>query len=306
MKVLEVCPVCGIASADAKLVFDTTASITGTPFHSRLVECRDCTHVYLNPQPTWEELGSFYGESYSGYEAAPEGDAPFRQQITQVPAGTEISHIPVVPGGRFLDIGCGTGDLIAAMATLGMQAEGVEPVRLAVERARRLGRKVFYGTLEEAKYEEDSFDSMSMIHVFEHVPQPLPLLRLCHRILKPGGSITVGVPNFDSAVFRLVGNGWGGLQLPVHLHHFRMRSLEDVARRCRFAIEKSFTESLTPFVERELVNWLRRRFYIPARLLLWTHVMRPIASYVAARGNATGGGEAIVLRLRKVAPWLHG
>jgi predicted SAM-dependent methyltransferase len=302
MKALAACPICGSPTGGARTVLDTKVSITGAGFHSRLVECRHCSHVFLNPQPTWEELEPFYVEGYTSYEPADEERLRLELQVTDVPGGKEVSHIPVVPGGRFLDIGCGVGKVVGAMASFGMDAEGVEPSRFAAEAAHKVGRKVFCGTLEEAGFPEETFDSMSMIHVFEHLAEPLQTLRLCHRILKPGGTLTIGVPNFDSLVYRVVSTSWVGLQLPTHLHHFRVRSLEDAGRRCGFHIEKTFTESLVPFVESELVKWLRSTFYIPARLLLRSGVVRPIASYLSARGNARGGGEAIVIRLRKTAP----
>ncbi len=300
MKRLERCPICCSKSEGAKVVLDTTETITGAVVRSTLVECAKCSHVFLNPQPTWEELKSFYSENYTCYSTSTQGETLSEKQVKDaLVTPKEISHVPVIPGGRLLDIGCGTGELIRAMTAVGVEAEGVEPIHLAAETARRLGRRVFCGTLEDAQYPDDWFDAISMIHVLEHVPEPGRLLQLCLRILKPRGSITIAVPNFDSSVFRLVRNYWVGLQLPTHLHHFRTHSLKHLVVGSGLKVEASFTESLVPFVERELVNWIRQRFYIPARLLLKTRVLRPFASHMAARGNATGYGEAIVVRARK-------
>ncbi len=58
------------------------------------------------------------------------------------------------------------------------------------------------------------------------------------------------------------------------------------------------TESIPECVEHELVMWLRRRLMIPGRLTLKTGAMRPLAAYLANKGNASGRGEAFVVHLR--------
>ena len=47
--------------------------------------------------------------------------------------------------------------------------------------------------------------------------------------------------------------------------------------------------------------WLRRRLKIPARLTLKTGATRPLAAYLAKKGNASGRGESIVVHLRPAA-----
>jgi predicted SAM-dependent methyltransferase len=44
-----------------------------------------------------------------------------------------------------------------------------------------------------------------MYHVLEHTHDSVAVLAECRRILKPGGEIVVGVPNFGSLVRSLVG-----------------------------------------------------------------------------------------------------
>jgi 2-polyprenyl-3-methyl-5-hydroxy-6-metoxy-1,4-benzoquinol methylase len=297
---LGYCPICKTKTEKAKEVFRTNVSITGEPFESCLVECPSCNHVFLNPQPTDKELEHFYNvadhlynnESDTRLEAA-------RKLVAENLNNQEFCNIPIVRGGRFLDVGCGIGNVVAAMSLLGMEAEGIETSIAAAGKAQSLGRKVFSGTLYEAKYVNSTFDSIAMIHVLEHIPEPINLLQECYKILKPNGILTIGVPNLDSLIFCYIGKYWSQLHLPAHLHHFRSHSLLKAAHLANFTVAKIFTESLTPFVEAELVMWLRRRFLIPQRLLLKTGVIRPWAKHIAAKGNSTGRGEAIVVQLRK-------
>jgi predicted SAM-dependent methyltransferase len=187
--------------------------------------------------------------------------------------------------------------MVAAMAHLGMDSEGVEPSRYAATKATEAGFKVTCGLLHDAAFPDASFDAVSMFHVLEHTPQPIEVLRECRRILKPGGELVIGVPNFDSLVFALVGKGWVGLQLPSHVQHFTPNSLRDAAVRAGLTVGMIETESFPEHVEGELTNWLRRRFFVPGRLTTRTRVLRGISARLARKGEATHRGESVVAHL---------
>jgi SAM-dependent methyltransferase len=295
---LAECPVCGAPTAGAACVLEAVETYEGGRFPTRLVQC-GCGHVFSNPQPSWDELKSFYDDDYHCFAEHPPDAARVERWIAARYDGRRFNHAAVVPGGRFLDVGCGTGDMVAAMQRLGMEAEGVEPSRFAAEQARAAGLAVFCGTLHEAGFAGERFDSVSMIHVLEHTPDPVAVLRECRRILKPGGELVVGVPNFASLAFAVVGRSWVGLQLPTHLQHFRPASIVCAAERAGLAVSALATESLDGSVEMELVKWLRRRLFIPARLLLATRVLRPLAAYLTSKGHASDRGEAIVVHLKR-------
>ncbi len=217
--------------------------------------------------------------------------------IEQRRHGDRFNHVPIVIGGRFLDVGCGSGDMVAAMACLGMESEGVEPSRYAATKATEAGLKVTCGLLHDAAFPNAAFDAVSMFHVLEHTPDPIEVLRECRRILKPGGELVIGVPNFDSLVFALVGKGWVGLQLPSHVQHFSPTSLRIAADRAGLAVGLIETESFPEHVEGELTNWLRRRFLVPGRLTKRTGFLRGISAHLARKGEATLRGESIVAHL---------
>ncbi|MDD4789438.1 MAG: hypothetical protein PHO07_19895, partial [Pirellulales bacterium] len=52
------CPLC--ASARWKLRLQAGNLLYGLPGPFRLVQCRDCGHVYVSPRPTRETIGRFY------------------------------------------------------------------------------------------------------------------------------------------------------------------------------------------------------------------------------------------------------
>ena len=291
---LAECPVCSRPTSSIVGVFESNVSIKSTPFPSRIVRC-GCGHHFLNPQPTWDEVEIFYDAKY--FDSSNTGK--YDGSDTPPVIDGRYNHVPVQPGKRYLDIGCGSGELVAAISRLGVQAEGVEPSRDAVESARRVGLKVHCGVLHDANYPEASFDILSMFHVLEHVPKPAEVLVECRRILKPGGLLVIGVPNFDSLVFAIVKQHWVGLQLPTHFHHFSMASLGDVASRAGLVVAEMKTESSIDQVEYELVNWLRRAVYMPKRLTMATHATRPFAAWLARKACPIGRGESIVAHVRR-------
>jgi SAM-dependent methyltransferase len=248
----------------------------------------------LNPAPDHEQLPKFYDDDYHCFTTSANDSVRIARWIEQRRRCDRFNHVPIVPGGRYLDIGCGTGDMLAAMTQLGMEAEGIEPSSFGAAKAREAGLKVTCGLLHEARFPDASFDAVSMFHVLEHTEDPIEMLRECRRILKSGGELVIGVPNFDSLVFALVGKSWVGLQLPTHLQHFSPKSLRRAAERAGLYAGRIETESFVEHVESELTYWLRRRFFVPGRLLTRTRVLRGVAARMAQRGERTDCGEAIV------------
>ncbi len=296
MHELSGCPVCDAQTSGATARFTAGSTYEGKPYPSRVVQCR-CGHCFLNPSPDVGELLSFYDDDYHCYTTSPDEAERIGRWIEQRRHGERFNHVPIVVGGRFLDVGCGTGDMVAAMAHLGMQSEGVEPSRYAATKATEAGLKITCGLLHDAAFPDASFDSVSMFHVLEHTPEPIEVLRECRRILKPGGELVIGVPNFDSLVFALVGKGWVGLQLPSHVQHFTPKSLRVAAVRAGLTVGLIETESFPEHVEGELTNWLRRRFLVPGRLTKRTGFLRGISAHLARKGETTHRGESIVAHL---------
>ena len=296
MDAVALCPACDSASSQGVSVFETKYSYDRRPFSSRIVRCR-CGHSFLNPRPDWEELKPFYGGGYHCFESSPAESERLDQWVEDRKMGDRFNHVRVVPGGRYLDIGCGTGDMVAAMAKLGMEAEGVEPSEFAAAKARKAGLNVTCAMLHDAKYPDSRFDSVSMFHVLEHVPDPVDIIRECKRILKPGGELVVGVPNFDSMFHELLGANWIGLQLPTHLHHFSTDSIRLVAEKAGLSVQAVKTESLPGYTEGELAQWLRYRFLVPQRISMGSGLLKAWAIRISRKSELSGRGDSIVATL---------
>src|SRR5439155_717056 len=71
----------------------------------------------------------------------------------------------------------------------------------------------------------------------EHVHQPLGILREALRVLVPGGTAVIAVPNFEGYAARWFGPHWFGLDLPRHLTHFTPSTLTDMLRTAGFQVK---------------------------------------------------------------------
>ncbi|MFO0581391.1 MAG: class I SAM-dependent methyltransferase [Anaeromyxobacter sp.] len=118
-----------------------------------------------------------------------------------------------------LDVGCGPGRLLEAFRTRGWEVQGSELGEGAARAARARGIPVHVGPLEAAGIADGSLDAVTMWHVLEHWPDPAVALAHAARLLRPGGVLMVGVPNFGSPEARATCDGWFHLDVPRHLAH---------------------------------------------------------------------------------------
>lgn len=119
---------------------------------------------------------------------------------------------------RVLDIGCGTGHLLARLARR-TPADGLEVSEYSAREARRRSpRSAVYG--DAADLPEGGFDGFTAVHVFEHIPDdPLAaLLRELRRATRPGTRGLVVLPDPAGRGHSLHGDAWLGLTDPTHVN----------------------------------------------------------------------------------------
>lgn len=221
----------------------------------------DCGLMWPDPMPLAKEIGKAYAKYYTHvpqvdsvamgrakrlfllmkrsywaskyrYEITPDtfisrylGVLMYLIPLRRREADAGVRFLDSVPGGRLLDVGCGSGEWLELMRKLGWSVEGVDFDGNAVEVATRNGLKVSCGGLEEQKYPDCSFDAVTLNHVIEHVPDPLQTVEECLRVLKPGGRLVMFTPNNSSLSHQIFKGDWRGLEPPRHLHIFSMSSM---------------------------------------------------------------------------------
>lgn len=105
-----------------------------------------------------------------------------------------VNHAP--QGGKVLDIGCGTGDLLARLVKeRKVRGTGIEISQEHVIRAVQQGLSVHHGNVEEGldHYADSSFDLVVMSLTIQELGKPIHVLREGFRV---GKQILVVFPNF--------------------------------------------------------------------------------------------------------------
>jgi SAM-dependent methyltransferase len=207
--------------------------------------CPRCGAGSSGPPLSQSELSGFYGEGYAAHEDAAGPLARAMRRLKRMQSSAILRRAPFSGAlgerpGRALDIGCGRGDLAAALLARGWRVAGVEPSERAAAIAGRRGVEVLGGTLATAALDE-SYDVVVFRHSLEHLPDPVGDLGRVREALRPGGRVVISVPNFGSWQRRRFGADWFHLDLPRHRTHFTAASLGYAMRRAGLSVGEQFT-----------------------------------------------------------------
>lgn len=150
----------------------------------------------------------------------------------------------VSPEIRLLDMGCGSGGLLAGVIStlapalaLRCRPHGIELstglARLAEANMSSLGGHCIHDNALDGlrQFPENHFDLIIMSSFLEHEINPLPLLRRCHERVRDGGFVIIKVPNFDCLNRHLRSERWCGFRWPDHVNYFTPRTLKAMIER---------------------------------------------------------------------------
>jgi SAM-dependent methyltransferase len=106
-------------------------------------------------------------------------------------------------GLRWLDIGCGRGDLLRTIRERWQPTQllGIDPIDWLDEDLRKdVG---FHALAAEEAGDLPSVDRVMMVEVIEHLEAPWSSLRAAAKLLAPGGRIVISTPNLATLRHRL-------------------------------------------------------------------------------------------------------
>ena len=107
-----------------------------------------------------------------------------------------MSRLRVARSDRVLDVGCGTGELLARLAAKYPAAHlsGLDPVPEMLEVAReKLSERVELrvGWANELPWPEASFDLVVSCNMFHYITHPVAAVQEMERVLRPGGHLVI-------------------------------------------------------------------------------------------------------------------
>jgi len=229
------CNLCG--SAHAKVVFEA-----GVAQASRVVKCDQCGLMYASPRaklPDQDEIAGYNPEfTKKTRENSPDRYEKEELQVRDYEDTRAYLRNAYPQRGHLLEIGCSMGFLLAKFREDGWEVEGIEPNRGYCEFIEDHHRiKASPTILEEANLPGSSVDVAVMLHVIEHVPDPLHTLEEIFRILKPGGSLVIETPRYDSLMFKLLRHRERSVSCDGHIYFFTTQTLRQMCVRAGFQFQ---------------------------------------------------------------------
>jgi SAM-dependent methyltransferase len=209
--------------------------------------CSECGLVRLGRLPA---VGEAYPAEY--YGKADKKFLPIFEGLSHRPpvlleTAERLAHESATRerrGPDVLDVGCGRGYFLKRLRKAGWSCAGIDIPSSPIPQSED-GMDCRSGDASSLPWPARSFDLVVINHVLEHVADPWLACREAARVLRDGGILYVGVPNFGSWQSQVFGGAWFPLEIPRHLFHFTPDTLSMVVSASGFCPQKTSTWSLT-------------------------------------------------------------
>lgn len=213
-------------------------------------KCRNCTHVFIYPLPSTNELDSYYNHDYY---------VPDFQRLKVRKKGAFVLKYLTNKKNPMLEIGSSYGYFLEFMQEQGVKIEGLELSQKASQSAIDKGFTVNCGSIENINIQKE-FQAIFLLDVFEHIPNPQSFLKIISKKLATNGEIFLTLPNQNSLEFRLFKKYWEWVSPPAHLHFFNAKSITELFNQNGFTVDvvESFKGDSSGNIFFHFYDFLRR------------------------------------------------
>jgi 2-polyprenyl-3-methyl-5-hydroxy-6-metoxy-1,4-benzoquinol methylase len=202
----------------------------------RMVKCKNCGLVYLNPRLDQQTLIKLY----TGYHQR-EGKDEHAWARLMEKNFKEVSLLlnkTFTEKGRILDLGCGYGHFIEIMRDCGWAECGIDPSSRVLYNAKKKGLNVIETSIDDISFPNNSFDVVTAFYVLEHLPDPLSTAKKIYEMLKPGGVMVIRVPHTTPivrflSIFKIDNNLY---DTPYHLYDFSPGTITVLLKKAGFSL----------------------------------------------------------------------
>lgn len=204
------------------------------------VKCFNCQMVYVEPQLTNSSISQIYKILYSNKSKS-------LKKSTQPQHFRILNKLqnPLSPNNKLLDVGCFKGDFLNVAKNNKWKVYGTEISTEAINYALENYKiKIDQGTVIDIDYSFSFFDAIVINDVIEHLPNPKECLEKISKIIKKGGILYIGTPNFNSLSRYFFGKYWGAVIFPWHLQYFTVKTLSKLLKKYNFEIKEVSTKNI--------------------------------------------------------------
>ena len=273
-----------------------------------IIKCNICDLMRIFPIPSDEEIKRFYSNEI--ISPVIKKSEVFNSQsleklkeifIIKPLLKSLYNDFSVSKKPTLLDVGCSTGWITSVARQVGFEVKGLEINSNSAKIAReKYGLKIYEGSIEDLDTNK-SFDSIIMMHVLEHLIDPLNILKKVYNLLAENGILLIVIPNSDSLgtkIFRRYYN-WNA---PLHLNFFNKHTIKTVLQKADFKIYKISDLSSPPLILYSFGNFLKERVrYRILTSLLEFHTLGNLLAFpLAFAGRLVRKPEVIAVYARKV------
>jgi SAM-dependent methyltransferase len=157
------------------------------------------------------------------------------------PKGAPMPHwmqflaLPVHCASRILDVGCGNGLTLLKLRHCGFSdLTGADPY-LDAPKNYDGGVRILKCGVEDI---HETFDVVMLHHVFEHMDNPVSMLKAISRLISPGGQLLIRIPMYDSEAAAKYGVDWYQIDAPRHFFLHTRRSMQNAAEQAGLKIAR--------------------------------------------------------------------
>ena len=240
---LHRCPACGSANLQHRF-FQSTSGFMSVPnvWHDK---CQNCNTVFVNPQPSKNELDRFYADQET--EAQVENSVLssslsryFDPEKREYFINNRVKPICkyLKPSSSLLDIGCGTGVFVRFMKDVGYTVRGIDLSRKSIEYGQEklnLSSELSVNDWQSLPSVE-TYDAITAWTVIEHLPDPEAFLQKCNMALKHDGILLLEFPTVDSLLWRKLQSFFFWVMPPYHLVLFSRQGMQTLLSRTGFKL----------------------------------------------------------------------
>ena len=231
------CPLCEAPGGVEVMVADCSGHElykAPLPRTQRWLRCPRCGHVYVDGYFAPEALQRL--NSRTQKRQVPRQDVE-DQRFAWASLLETVGALRPAPGGRWLDVGFGSGALMTTAAEFGYEVAGIDLRAESVRLLREAGFDAQAVALDDYRATAP-FDVVSMADVLEHMPFPRRALRRAGELLRTGGLLVLSMPNADAFVWQHATRQganpyWGEIE---HYHNFGRKRLIALLEECGFEL----------------------------------------------------------------------
>lgn len=246
---INICPIC--SSKELEEVLHCKDFLVSKKLFA-LCRCSSCGFTLTQDFPDQSSIGQYYdAPDYISHTDTRKGiinrlyhtarNISLKSKVNLV---KKYSH---ASSNTLLDIGCGTGYFLDAIAKQQWKVLGIEKS----ESVRNHTRQRLSLEIEDSDYlssiTSESFNTVTLWHVLEHIENLNETLDNIYRILKRDGTVFVALPNKKSSDALHYKEYWAAYDVPRHLWHFSPPDFEQLAKKHGFTVVKQKTMYFDPF-----------------------------------------------------------